>query len=232
MLSHKLSGALDSPAILFLHGFLGAKEDWDPMIEVLEDRFFCLSIDIPKQLEEIASFLKTQQHSRYALVGYSMGGRAALMLQKQFPSLFSHLFLFSAHPGLKSEKEKKEREQEEKKWQEKLKRLPIDAFLDEWYAQPLFESLVKRREFFEKMRIRRANQDIDNLAYFALSKQPYFSSFSVPTHFICGEEDLKYAALYRTLPTSISVKTVAGCGHAIHLENPSACAEIIAEQYV
>lgn len=238
MLSHKLSGALDYPPLVFLHGFLGAKEDWEPVVKLLEERFLCITLDLPEDnvLEEIASFLENLKCAPYALVGYSLGGRLALMLQDKFPSLFSKLLIFSAHPGLKSEQERAEREKEERRWQEKLQTLSLEAFLDQWYAQPLFDSLVKKSELFANVRARRAKQNrstlANHLAHFALSKQPHFSRFDLPTHFIYGEEDLKYAALYRTLPASVHVKTVAGCGHALHLENPSACAEIITESYV
>lgn len=229
MLSYSSCGRLDSPAILFLHGYLGAKEDWDPTIRLLQDRFFCVSIDLPNSLEKITHFLEPR---KYALAGYSMGGRVALMLQKQFPSLFSHLFLFSAHPGLKTEREKKERADEERRWQEKLNRLPLPAFLKEWYTQPLFQSLAKRDELFQKILQRRIAQEKSAVAHFPLSEQPYFSEFSIPTYFVYGEEDLKYETVYRTLGASASVKKVARCGHALHLENPSACAEIIREHYV
>jgi hypothetical protein len=63
---------------------------------------------------------------------------------------------------------------------------------------------------------------IQQLREESLSFQNYNTSNAL---FLHGEKDLKYAALYTKLHlNAISIK---GVGHAIHLENPKACAEAI-----
>jgi len=41
------SGSSERPTLLFLHGFLGCKEDWLPLMRPLSSRFRCISVDLP-----------------------------------------------------------------------------------------------------------------------------------------------------------------------------------------
>ena len=133
-----------------------------------------------------------------------------------------NLVVLSAHPGLKTKKEKEERLELDKKWSEKLLTLPFETFLGEWYAQPLFHPLP-----FQK----RQNQNPQLLAkvmlQISLAHQEYIDTFECPTLFLHGENDLKYRDLYCRLPKSTAVEQIAECGHILPLAKPSLCAEKI-----
>jgi len=77
--------------LVFLHGLLGMKSDWQKVIENLP-HFRCFSLDLPfhgenkavavEDFEQTAQFLEEQiQHiikdEPYILIGYSLGGRIA-----------------------------------------------------------------------------------------------------------------------------------------------------------
>jgi pimeloyl-ACP methyl ester carboxylesterase len=105
--------------------------------------------------------------------------------------------------------------------------VPLKAFLEEWYSQPLFEGL-------EVPWTRRLCHDPEKLALFL----ERFSVAVVPapilhqgTLFVYGERDLKYKTLYRTLPSHASVEALPSAGHAVHLENPRRCAQLIGAAY-
>ncbi|NGX46033.1 MAG: hypothetical protein K940chlam2_01215, partial [Chlamydiae bacterium] len=51
------------------------------------------------------------------------------------------------------------------------------------------------------------------------------------TLFVYGERDLKYKTLYRTLRGHVNVEGAISAGHAVHLENPRRCAELIGITY-
>ena len=214
----------DSRALIFLHGFLGAKEDFDPLISLLRNRFECIAFDLSEVKNKISSF-EQKPHC----IGYSMGGRIALQIQECFDTLF----LLSAHPGLHSDEEKKERAIEEEKWLKLLETLSFDDFLAKWYAQPLFDSLVQKKELFEEMLMRRKNQNPKKLMQLykemRLSLSTRQERFSEKIHWICGEEDWKYRALYATIAHKTHI--VPHAGHAVHLENPAHCAKIILEYF-
>ena len=120
--SHR--GSLKNPPLVFLHGFLGNKEDWDEVITQLEDRFWCLSVALPGHgspfsltfSQALQATLKSHGIEQAALVGYSMGGRLALHALQDTPEMGSNVIALSSHPGLREESERISRIGEELKW--------------------------------------------------------------------------------------------------------------------
>ena len=97
-LNVEVSGKSDGPAILMLHGFTGDHSTWDQVISEppLTD-FRTIRVDIighgasdspldplrysmGHAVEDLTSVLDQLEVDRYALLGYSMGGRLALHL--------------------------------------------------------------------------------------------------------------------------------------------------------
>jgi 2-succinyl-6-hydroxy-2,4-cyclohexadiene-1-carboxylate synthase len=224
------------PPLIFLHGFLGAKEDWENMFPFFEKRFFCTAYDLPghgstPHSEDILSALKNEIQTMFRtkpiLIGYSLGGRIALQLQEYASALVA----LSAHPGLADKKEKEERRKVDRRWSEKLISLPFDVFFAEWYEQPIFHSLRRNLPLLQLLLKRRMKQNPQDLArvlqQLSLANQPNMTQFLIPALFIHGEEDLKYRELYCRLPEKVAVRSIKHSGHAVHLENARACAEEI-----
>jgi 2-succinyl-6-hydroxy-2,4-cyclohexadiene-1-carboxylate synthase len=234
MFSHtkkwKKSSAMPSLAnLIFLHGFLGSSEDFSPLIAQLESDFYCCAPDLTTPTALIDALRKLQPLPTF-LIGYSMGGRVALHLAAQ--AKMCRLILLSTNPGLTSTKEVAARKEEDLKWAELLETLPLEKFLDLWYAQPLFASLKKKKELFEPLLQRRLSIDSKGhanlLRRFGLGTQ-ISSLLPAEATFMYGEEDLKYSNLSHTLPPNWKKIKIAGSGHAVHLENPEACAHHIQE---
>ncbi len=225
MLECRTHGDIDLPALIFLHGFLGAQEDWGPMIDQLKDRFFCVTLELGP-LDAIKHTLKQLSLHHPTYVGYSMGGRSALQLPPIHPSI-----ILSGHVGLDTELEKAHRLKEDLHWAQILESQPIQSFLEKWYAQPIFQPLRKQRMLFEQVLERRSRQDPLKLAtllrQMSLGKQTKITAYHPKTLFLFGEEDLKYEQLYATLPPTVLRKKIPMAGHAVHLENPDACVKAI-----
>lgn len=220
--------------LLFLHGFLGQKEDWAPLLAHLSPSIPTRSIDLPGHgkaplSNNILETVKEQAGNATILVGYSAGGRIALHLKERYPATFEKIILLSAHPGLHSEEEKHLRWQVDQEWIQMLREKPFPLFLEKWYAQDLFLSL-KKTPYFPEILARRKNQDPEKLALFleqCSAGKTKAARIFPHTTFIYGEEDLKYAPLYRTLSPFSKVWKIANAGHAVHLEQPQKCAQII-----
>jgi 2-succinyl-6-hydroxy-2,4-cyclohexadiene-1-carboxylate synthase len=220
------------PPLVFLHGFLGCKEDWKETIAYFEKYFYCIAIDLPGHgatpyTESILDDLKKEFPKEAICIGYSLGGRIALQLQH----LFRGIVVLSGHPGLRTPREKIKRWQQDQEWSSKLRTLPFPDFLKEWYAQPVFQSLKERPHFLETLLLQRQKQTPCDLAQvllqLSLAHQPHVEQFSCPALFLCGVKDLKYHEIYCKLPKTVTVRKVKDSGHAIHLENPSQCAQFI-----
>ena len=213
--------------LIFLHGFLGHPKDWDLVRAQLKRRSLALTLpghlDQPFSEDITLSVHKQLGEGPHLLVGYSAGGRLALNLKTRFKENYSKVIAFSAHPGLSSEKERKERFETDLLWIQSLRSSSLEDFLKAWYAQPLFEGFQVDLKY-------RLLHDPKQLALFL----EHFSCGKIPvpkidpeTVFICGERDLKYKSLYSKLAPKLKVIQIPQAGHAIHLENPKACAEII-----
>lgn len=229
MFEYSACGKIADPALIFLHGFLGSKEDWDPIIEHLKDRFFCIALELndhPDLINTVEATLQGMALNKPTLIGYSMGGRIAMQLSLDLPKV-----VLSAHLGLETQGEREERWKNDLQWIKMLENGPIDLFLDKWYAQPLFASLRNQRPLFEQVLMRRRQQDPLKLAsllkQMSLAKQQPISQFPSDMLFLFGENDLQYEKLYCKLPTQVRRKKIPHAGHAAHLENPDACAETI-----
>jgi 2-succinyl-6-hydroxy-2,4-cyclohexadiene-1-carboxylate synthase len=243
MLSRTEQGDPRSPPCIFLHGFLGAKEDWKAMWDELTSQFFCIGFDLPGHgksppispdyLTVLEKEISASSSEKPVLIGYSMGGRLALQLSSLSPASYSHLILMSAHPGLKEE-EKPARLLQDQKWIDKLKNGSMEAFLNEWYDQSLFLSLHKRPDLLRRLIAERKNQDPKKIAdvFQMLSPAVQKNAVEIPRRalFLYGEEDEKYQKIYSALTLEgIAVRKIESSGHAVHVENPKACAMRIRE---
>ena len=158
------------PPLIFLHGFLGVKEDWEWMLRFFEERFYCVAFDLPGHgssphadeiLPVLKNAIKQATSTKPVCIGYSMGGRLAMQLQEDARAIVA----ISSHPGLTTEAEKEVRRTIDDMWCEKLLHLPFDAFFAEWYAQPIFQTLPRNPTLLQTLVKRRMEQNPQHLAY-------------------------------------------------------------------
>lgn len=219
---------------LFLHGFLGQKEDWNPLFSHMNRKGY--AIDLPghgnaPMSDDIAQAIQDQIPAADVLIGYSAGGRVALELKERFPQNYSRLILISTYFEMMNEEERNKRWIQDRQWIEFLNTSSLEAFLNKWYDQELFQPL-KKNPIFPELFLRRKDQNPKFLAQFlsqySVAKQ---KTKTLPSDaiLIYGEEDLKYRSAYRKLAHLHSVYEIKNAGHAVHLENPKALAAIIEE---
>lgn len=200
--------------LIFLHGFLGTKEDWNPVLSYLHDEQ-CIAIDLPGHGQTPFTehfFDLIPDFPKIHLVGYSMGGRLAMQYAEANLEKIATLTLLSAHTGLI---QKEERLQQDLLWAQKITH-SFDDFLTEWYDQPIFAGFTPDLTMRKK-------QNPESLAkalvHFSLGKQPVLTPKNAC--FVVGEKDQKYRKLY---PDAI---VVPNAGHMVHYEQPAIVAQII-----
>jgi 2-succinyl-6-hydroxy-2,4-cyclohexadiene-1-carboxylate synthase len=244
-LGYSLGGNLDRPNILFLHGFLGDRHEFQPISNQLTNGYQYLSIDLPGQGETqvtensdygmeptaraIIAALDQLQISRCFLVGYSMGGRLALYLTLRFPDRFIGTVLESASPGLKTAVEREQRSRRDWQLAAELETVDLSEFLQKWYEQPLFASLVRSPGFAPMLERRRQNRSAElakSLRYLGTGAQPSLwaelGQNRVPLLLLVGEWDQKFVAIngeMGSLCPLAQLQVVEGCGHNVHFEN-------------
>jgi len=247
MLHYATTGSPDQPAMLFLHGFMGRSIDWAPIIEAVQDRAYCIAVDLPGHgasvdltkeaytmaatARHLARVLDAEDIARCHVVGYSMGGRTALYFALTHPDRCTRLLLESASPGLRTEAERATRRHVDRQRAERIV-TDFDAFLRDWYRMPLFASLA-RHDLVEAMVQRRKHNRpaelVKSLQGMGAGAQPSLweriPSLRISTRALTGALDDKYVRVTRgmtALNPRIQSILVPGAGHTVHAERPDA----------
>lgn len=237
--------------VVFLHGFMGSRRDWDGIAAALGEHCFCLVPDLPghggsagqfdqswdmeSTARSLIALLESLQIRKSYLAGYSMGGRLGLYLALHYPRYFPRVLLESASPGLKTAAERAARIAQDERLAERLEREDFPSFLQTWYRQPLFQSLQIHPGFREMLARRRENNPAalaKSLREAGSGVQPplweRLAGHKMPLLLVVGEKDVKFrdiAGEMQRLNPRVEVEVIAGCGHNVHFENPQAFRE-------
>ena len=247
MLNCTFSGDPQSPAVLLLHGFLGAGSDWDEVVKTLREKFYCIAVDLPGHglsldlppatytvegaARELSRLIEDLAIGRPGVVGYSMGGRLALYLALRHPERCAGLFLESASPGLADEGERAARRKNDEEKARRLESGNFREFLGDWYRQTLFASLARNEELLLRTIEARLHNDPAELARslrgMGTGSQPSLwgelSGLKVPTLAAAGELDKKFVQIGNRMKSEspmINFSEVPGVGHNVHGEAP------------
>lgn len=252
MLASTCHGNPTNPALVMLHGFLGSHADWDDLLPMLSQHFYCICIDLPGHGDSLAMTLKTPGFEQvanaiqlsitqlnihqYHLLGYSLGGRISLHLAELYSKHILSLNLESAHPGLSNDQDKTNRLINDRAWSDKLCAHSIEDFLKEWYQQGVFAELSSPAR--EKLVTKRSHNTAKSLQsiYLPTSLAQQDNMWSLPNqvefdcHYYVGDKDIKFSTLAANWQSTsaINVHTIENAGHNVHLAAPiSFCQQLV-----
>ncbi len=250
------AGRCARPELLALHGFTGSAESMAPVAHALAPfaRVACLDLvghggsDAPHAPEPYAMDACAQQIADAAralglgrphLLGYSMGGRAALAAAIARPDAFASLVLVGATAGLADPAARAERIAADHALADSLARDGLEAFVERWMAQPLFASQARLgRAALEAARRQRLANRPHGLANSlrgmgAGAQAPLhdrLAALRLPVLLVVGEQDAKFRAIAEELAKALPaarIATIEGAGHAAHLEAPERVAAVV-----
>ncbi|MGE5683057.1 MAG: 2-succinyl-6-hydroxy-2,4-cyclohexadiene-1-carboxylate synthase [Bacillota bacterium] len=235
--------------VIFLHGFSGSSSDWLSVFNKLPQRFSPVALDfighgksslpeevfyytaesIVMQLDQLFNILGFKE---IILLGYSMGGRAALSYAAKFPKKVKALILESATPGIKDDQERLNRIKSDEDLARFIENNSLEKFADRWINLPLFDSQKKLPlEIIEKSRNSKLNNSQKGLANslrgFSTGQMPQLwdslMELNMKVLIITGSLDEKFtkigSLMHEKLPESRHV-IIQDAGHNIHLEKP------------
>ena len=245
-----ITGPLDAPAVLFLHGFMGAADDWGEVTSALSEDFRCITVDLPGHgasvglpeeryafdgtIAALAEALGDLDVERCRVVGYSLGARLALALALREPRRIARLVLESGSPGLRTDAERAARRALDAERAEQIES-DFEAFLGAWSRMPLFglaDRSDRRDEFVERRRRNIPAELARSLRGSGTGQQPSLwtalATLAIPTLAVAGGRDERYVDLAFEMaaagPTVMPL--VVPAGHAVHAEQPDVFAAL------
>jgi len=245
-LYYEQQGSSNNPTLVFLHGFLGDRIDWQTTIEQLKDSFHCVTIDLPGHGNSVSTALPLNDGfenchhlikvcldelklQSFSFIGYSLGGRIALdYARSQHDPRLKQLVLESSHIGLTNEEDKIQRYQSDQLWAERFATQSIEDSLYDWYDQGIFDDLndsdkgflVEKRE--HNYGVYLANTLLAISLGHQHSAEQFLARTELPIYYIYGKEDAKFKQLAASLPQRENIKAHGcdGLGHNTHQQQP------------
>lgn len=237
--------------LVLLHGFTGSAANWIDLFPALQaPGRRLIAFDLPghghseapadlarfaieRSGDDLCAALRALGVGAHeaVLLGYSMGGRLALATA--CTGFLRALILESASPGIADPAEREQRRQSDIQLAERIERIGIAAFVQEWEQLPLFAS---QRSLPEATRTALRTQRLQNRASALANSlrgagtgvQPtlhaHLSALDLPVLLLAGEYDEKYCQIAREMAARLpqaQLALVPAAGHTIHLEQPA-----------
>jgi 2-succinyl-6-hydroxy-2,4-cyclohexadiene-1-carboxylate synthase len=146
----------------------------------------------------------------------------------KYPDRFIGLVLESTTAGMDDRPHRQQRLVADRKIATKLRQSEMQAFLNDWYQQPLFKYLKSEMvaAIISKKMVNKPNDLAEVVVRLSQGIQPplwtKLCQWTKPTLILAGEIDKKYCELAKRMSSLISsskLRIIPDAGHIIHLEN-------------
>ena len=228
-------------AVVLLHGFAGTSRHWDRVLAALvpgavEPIALELAQARTPTPDAVAEMIAARAPRRFALAGYSMGGRLALHAALAMPERVSRLVLLSSTAGIEEDEARAARRAADETLAADIERDGVEAFVERWRRVPLFAGdppAVHAEVAQDERRCTAASLAASLRGFGPGAMAPMWErlgELAMPVAILAGARDARYAAAARRLAASIPharLTIVPGAGHRLALEAADAVARAI-----
>ena len=234
-----------APTLVLLHGFTQTRQSWRPVIAALSGHRRALAPDLPghglaaarpASFAACTGYVRALGGERFALAGYSMGGRIALHAALALADRLDRLVLVGASPGIADASERAARRAADDALADRIEAIGVEAFAREWAELPLWDGQPERvRAAANADRLRNTPEGLA-AALRGLGTgvmEPLWDalpSLTVPVTLAVGERDEKFRAIAERMADRLphaEVAVIPHAGHAAQLEQPAAVAALL-----
>ena len=222
--------------LALVHGFTQTRRCWAPVADELAADHELVLVDAPGhgRSSDVAADLVaggaliSETVGAATYLGYSMGGRFVLHTALERPELVEGLVLIGATAGIEDPAERARRVAEDEQRAQRIERIGVEAFVDEWLRLPLFAGLPAEAACRDERLENRADGLAASLRLAGTGTQlptwERLGELTMPVLVVAGADDTKFVALGHRMATAIgpnaAFETVPGAGHTAHLEQP------------
>ena len=238
-----------SPLVV-AHGLLGSRRNWRRIAQALSDRFRVFTVDMRNHgdspstnrldyhqlAEDLRDFLLVRGIAPAAVLGHSMGGKAAMVLALQWPEVVSRLVVADIVPvSVPDELSPYVEAMQRVNFESVSRRSDADGQLAEWIPEAgvrafLLQNLEATGDRFDWQ----VNLSAVAASVPALLDFPQVSSrreYAARTLFIRGDASSfvrdEHLGRIRELFPNVTVRTLRNAGHWLHVDQPDAFTETV-----
>jgi 2-succinyl-6-hydroxy-2,4-cyclohexadiene-1-carboxylate synthase len=244
--------------LVLLHGFTGSTETWASLRSVAEKSHTVIAVDLPghgkstapndprcyaltRVADDLISVLDRFSIDRTVLLGYSMGGRAALRFALAHGDRVAGLILESLSPGIIDSAGRAARVRSDNALADAIESDGIEAFVNRWERLPIWDTQRAlpddARNRLREQRLENRQEGLANSLRGAGAGQDEpildrLGEIKAPTLLIAGELDIKYVDIAMSMQRVLSnarLSVIPEAGHAAHFERPEAFASVVME---
>ncbi len=227
------------PPLVALHGFTLTGAQFAPAAEQLHRAVTAPDLpghggsppsSLAEAVDDVAGVIASVGEPA-PLLGYSQGGRVALLVALSHPGLVSHLVLVSASAGIEDPAARRARADSDRALADRISTMTLDAFLEEWATTGI--TAVRFQNTTERTADRsvRSHNTVEGLARALVDlgqgTQPSawdrLADLTMPVLLVHGERDSKYATIARRMAASMpvcNVVSIPGAGHNPLIDDP------------
>jgi 2-succinyl-6-hydroxy-2,4-cyclohexadiene-1-carboxylate synthase len=233
-------------SLVLLHGFGGTRRAWDGVASRLSpQRYTPLALDLPGHgdaadtstpvtFDSCVAHVLARAPERFALCGYSLGGRVALHVALAAPERVTRLVLVSTSAGIEDPAERAERRAADRRLADELERISFEQFIERWRTQPLFaddpaEVGELAREDQRRNRPRALAAVLRGIGTGEMAPLwERLGELTMPVTVVAGERDMKFRALGERMAALIldAELVIIDGGHGLPLESPAELAAV------
>lgn len=193
---------------------------------------------LPQMLSDLHRIIYAVAGESYALMGYSMGARLALLYALEYPKEVTHLVLESGSVGIEDRAARQERYFADTALGNRIREQDIQWFSETWAKLDIFKTQqslpVKVQQQIQRRRLLNSPHALAcTLEGSGQGSMPYvghrLSELTMPICYISGELDTKYTAIGAQYFGDVHC-IVLQVGHNVHVEAPEAYRQIL-EQF-
>jgi 2-succinyl-6-hydroxy-2,4-cyclohexadiene-1-carboxylate synthase len=240
----------NGPPLIALHGFTFTGEQFASVADQLHRTVFApdlpghgRSVEVSTQLDDVVDAIESTVTSfgvPVPLLGYSQGGRLALLAALGRPEGISALVLISANGGIEDTNERALRTESYARLAEKISDMTIDEFLDTWTTAGITStSHLSAEDRAADRAIRQENSPIglaNALIGYGQGAQPSLwtrlAELAMPVLVMSGGRDEKYSVIADKMTSRIpdvERVTVVDAGHNLLLDAPTEAHQAISD---
>ena len=227
--------------VVLLHGFTQTRRCWGAFGAELASHHTVAALDSPGHghASDVsadlwrAAELAARAGGEATYIGYSMGARIALHVAIAGPEVVQRLVLISGTAGIDEQARRAERRAADEALAERIERIGVEQFLEEWFSQPLLADLaVAERDMAERLRNTAAGLARSLREVGAGTQEPLWSrlgDLKMPVLLVTGTNDFRYRELARRVGAAIGANArhiELNGGHTVHRQDPRAASLI------